>query len=259
MASITTRQGLLSVIIPVFNERNSIQAVIDAVCRVPGDKEIVVVDDGSDDGSAEVVSAGQSRLIVMRHERNSGKGSAIRTALKVISGEYVIIQDADLEYDPRDYVRMLAPLRAGVADAVFGVRRDDYRRGILYFAGARLLTWWTNILYLSRLHDQATGYKAMRSALLRELPLTSTGFDFCAEVTAHLLLRRARISEVSISYHPRNKYDGKKIRLRDGLAALWCLARLRLRSFCHVMEYRSLTATPINSGEGERCVANRIR
>ncbi len=193
-------------------------------------KEIIVVDDGSTDGTRGLLSklAPASNVKILRHERNRGKGSAIRAALASASGEFVVIQDADLEYDPSDLPALIAPLAAGETDVVYGVRQhDSAARGLALFMGARMLTVLTNLLYRCRIHDEATCYKAFRRSLLNRIVLERDGFDFCPEVTAKICRLDKKIREVPIAYHPRSATQGKKLRLRDGFTAVLTLLRYR--------------------------------
>jgi dolichol-phosphate mannosyltransferase len=229
-APVLDPQGMLSVIIPVLNEASSIERVIRSVQEVALSKEIIVVDDGSTDGSRELLSklTPASNLKILWHERTRGKGAAIRTALASASGEFVVIQDADLEYDPSDLPALIAPLAAGKTDAVYGVRQhDSAARGLALFMGARLLTVLTNLLYGCGIHDEATCYKAFRRSLLNRIVLERDGFDFCPEVTAKICRLGKKIREVPIAYHPRSATQGKKLRLSDGFAAVLTLLRYR--------------------------------
>jgi len=220
--------GLLSVVVPVYNEIGSLATLLERVASSPVAKEIVVVDDGSDDGTREVLqSLDADGLTVVAHQRNYGKGAAIRTALEFARGEFVIIQDGDLEYDPADYPHLLRPLQAGECDVVYGVRPDRPERGYRFHWGAKFLTWMTNVLYGADLHDEATCYKAFRRAVLDRLSLECVRFEFCPEVTGKLLRLGHRIVEVPISYCPRRRAEGKKLTAADGCAALVTLVRVR--------------------------------
>jgi dolichol-phosphate mannosyltransferase len=222
--------GMLSVIIPVHNEVSSIEHVIRSVQQLPLLKEIIVVDDGSTDGTRGLLSklAPASNVKILVHERNRGKGAAIRSALASASGEFVVIQDADLEYDPGDLPALIAPLAAGETDVVYGVRQhDSAARGLALYVGARMLTRFTNLLYGCRIHDEATCYKAFRRTLLNRIVLDRDGFDFCPEVTAKICRLGKEIREVPIAYHPRSATQGKKLRLSDGIAAVLTLLRCR--------------------------------
>lgn len=193
-----------------------------------------MVDDGSTDRTAEIArAASHPGLRVLRHSKNRGKGAAIRTGLEAASGEIVLIQDADLEYDPSDYEKLLAPIRAGQAQVVYGsriLRPDNGRSYGRYYWGGRLLSWWTNLLFGSSITDEPAGYKVFQADLLRSLNLTCEGFEFCPEVTAKILRRNIPIVEVPIRYRPRSMEEGKKIRWPDGLKALWTLWKLRWTS-----------------------------
>jgi dolichol-phosphate mannosyltransferase len=225
----TRSGGLLSVIVPVYNERAMIAPLLAAIRSSPPDKEIIIVDDGSSDGTREQLLSllPLEDVTLVCHAANYGKGAAIRTALQYVRGEYVVIQDADLEYDPADYEALLGPIRDGQTNVVYGVRKDRWSRGVWYVLGARALTYLTNVLYGVRIHDEATCYKAFRASLLASMPLECHRFEFCPEVTARLCRRHERIHEVPVSYSPRRKRDGKKLRLADGIAAIWTLVRLR--------------------------------
>lgn len=219
----------LSVIIPVYNESRWITTVLEMVKQVGIPKEIIVVDDGSTDGTREMLLglAADPLVRVIFHQKNQGKGAAIRTGVQHAVGEYIIIQDSDLEYDPADYPALLEPLKKGRANVVYGVRPDRPQRGFYFFMGAKFLTWLTNFLYGCNIRDEATGYKVFRSSLLKRIPLQCNRFEFCPEVTAKVCRMGEAIHEVPISYEPRAKGAGKKIRWRDGLSAIWTLMRYR--------------------------------
>ncbi|HOX22011.1 MAG TPA: glycosyltransferase family 2 protein [Elusimicrobiales bacterium] len=223
----------LTVIIPAYNESLTLARCVEAVySRNPGlQLEVIIVDDASTDSTPEAAAALKfPGLKYLRHARNQGKGAAIRTALPHVNGDYVIIQDADLEYDPAEYSKLLQPLLAGRVGAVYGSRILGSKRKStwLFYLGGRLLSWWTNVLYGSSITDEPTCYKLMGAQLLKSLDLRSCGFEFCPEVTGKLLKRGMEIAEVPISYAPRSVEEGKKIKFRDGAVALWTLLKIRL-------------------------------
>ena len=230
---------LLSVLVPVYNEVGTVADILAKVLAVELPKEVIVVDDGSTDGTADVLTdfaRAHPEVRVLRHRANRGKGAAIRTALAHASGDVVVIQDADLEYDPGDFPRLLAPIARGEADVVYGSRvRGRNRMSYLrYYLGGRLVSLCASLLFGYWLTDEPTCYKMFRRDLVVGMELEADGFDFCPEVTAKLLRRRApakraRYREVPIRYSPRSMAEGKKIRARDGLLALWTLGKLR---FC---------------------------
>lgn len=222
--------GCVSVIVPVYNEAAHVDELLAAIHASPVRKEIIIVDDGSTDGTREKLEAmpPMDDVTLVFHQRNCGKGAAIRTALSYARGEYVLIQDSDLEYDPQDYPALLRPLEDGRANVVYGVRPDRPERGLRFFLGAKLLTHLTNLLYGAGIHDEATCYKVVRRSTLERLQLECRRFEFCPEVTAKLCRMGERIAEVPISYHPRSAVEGKKIRHADGWLAIWTLIRYRL-------------------------------
>ena len=221
--------GCVSVIVPVYNEVENLDDLLRAVVASPVKKEIIVVDDGSTDGTREKLRAlpAIDDLTILFHERNCGKGASIRTALAHARGEYVLIQDSDLEYDPSDYPALLAPLESGEARRGLRSRPDRPERGLRFFLGAKFLTHLTNLLYGADIHDEATCYKVLRRSVLAQMELECRRFEFCPEVTAKLCRMHEKIAEVPISYHPRSALQGKKIRHADGWLAIWTLIRYR--------------------------------
>ncbi|HEV3305863.1 MAG TPA: glycosyltransferase family 2 protein [Candidatus Sulfotelmatobacter sp.] len=221
--------GCVSVIVPVYNEAAHVDELLRAIHTSPVRKEIIIVDDGSTDGTREKLQAMPlaDDVTVIFHERNCGKGAAIRTALEYARGEYVLIQDSDLEYDPQDYPALLRPLEQGGANVVYGVRPDRPERGLRFFLGAKLLTHLANFLYGAGIHDEATCYKVFRRSLIAQVRLECRRFEFCPEVTAKLCRMGEKIAEVPISYTPRSAGEGKKIRHSDGWLAIWSLLRYR--------------------------------
>ncbi|RME73911.1 MAG: glycosyltransferase family 2 protein [Chloroflexi bacterium] len=223
----------LSVIIPVYNEEATLEEIIRRVRATGLVDEIIVVDDGSTDRSPEILArlehSGSPPLRIFRHERNRGKGAAIRTGLSAVTGDLTLVQDADLEYDPADYTALLAPFADPSVQVVYGSRnlRRNPRSSFSFYWGGRLLSWIANLLFGSRITDEATGYKLIKTDLLRQIGLETDGFEFCPEVTAKLLKQGVPIIEVPISYTPRSWDEGKKIRWQDGLIAVWTLVKYR--------------------------------
>jgi glycosyltransferase involved in cell wall biosynthesis len=225
----------LSVIVPVFNERNTVVEVVRRMRAVelPDgiEREIIIIDDGSGDGTRDVLrQLGDSTVRILVHEKNRGKGAAVRTGLALATGDYVLIQDADLEYDPDDWPKLIAPVIRGRASVVYGSRFTGERRNmlLLHWIGNRLLSLVTNVLFNSTLSDMETCYKLVDRKLLVDLGLRSDRFDIEPEITAKILKRGIRIYEVPISYMGREFDEGKKITWRDGFAALWTLVKFRL-------------------------------
>lgn len=222
----------LSVIIPCYNEHTTIEAIIGRVYAVGLAHEVIVVDDGSTDGTREILRAMPplDGLKIVYHERNQGKGAAVRTGFQHASGDILLIQDADLEYDPREYPALLKPIEEGVAKVVYGSRFLGGPRRTMFFwnmVANRVLTLVTNILYDSILSDMETCYKVFLAEVVRSIPLRARGFEFEPEITAKVLKRGYRIYEVPISYAGREWEEGKKIKWVDGPIALWTLIKYR--------------------------------
>jgi len=222
----------LSIVIPVYNEVENIREILKRVraCRLAS--EIIVVDDGSEDGSRELLRrlAGKKGIRLVLHPKNQGKGAAVRTGIAAARGDLILIQDADLEYNPRDIPALLQPIEDGIADVVYGSRfLGGPRRAVMFWhmIANQLLTLMTNILYNTILTDMETGYKVFRREVTQGMVLRARGFEFEPEFTAKILKRRHRIFEVSISFNPRDYSQGKKIKLRDAFVAVWALLKYR--------------------------------
>jgi glycosyltransferase involved in cell wall biosynthesis len=222
----------LSVIIPVYNEARTIQEIIHRVQATGLVDEILAVDDGSTDGSRELLEKlnQEGQVKVVYHDHNQGKGKAVRTGIENASGDLLLIQDADLEYDPREYPNLLRPIQEGIADVVYGSRfLGAGRRPVLFWnmVANKILTLTTNILYNNILTDMETGYKLFRRQVVQNIPLHAHGFEFEPEFTAKILKRKARIYEVPITFNPRDYSEGKKIKMKDAFIALWTLVKYR--------------------------------
>ncbi|MGH7475349.1 MAG: glycosyltransferase family 2 protein [Longimicrobiales bacterium] len=224
----------LSLLMPVYNEERTLRLAVERVRAVPLHIEIVCVDDGSSDGSRQLLAELEAEGLVdqvVLHEQNRGKGSAIQTAIQHARGDVMVIQDADLEYDPQELPALLEPILKGQADAVFGSRFLGGPHRVLYFwhsVGNALLTLLSNMLTDLNLTDMETCYKMVRADLMRSLPITSRRFGIEPELTARLAQSRARVYELPISYHGRTYAEGKKISWRDGAAAFWHIVRFNL-------------------------------
>ena len=223
---------MLSVIMPVYNEQATVVDVIETVLRQPEVAELIIVNDASSDGTREElerVATGDSRIRLIHHERNQGKGAALRTGITHATAEIVIIQDADMEYDPAEYPILLGPILRGKADAVFGSRfigSQEHR--VLYFwhsVGNRFLTLLSNMFTNLNLTDMETCYKAVKREILQSVTIEENRFGFEPEITAKLAKKGIRIYEVAVSYHGRTYAEGKKINWKDGFRAIWCILK----------------------------------
>lgn len=226
-------QGKLSVIVPVYNEAGTLSEIVGKVEAVELEKEIIIVDDGSTDGTRDVVAQlPYDNVKKLYHDKNRGKGAAIRTAIPHVTGDIVVFQDADLEYDPKEYLDLIQPIAEGFADAVFGSRLSGGRpqRVFMFWhlIGNRFLNLLTNILFNTTLSDMETCYKMIKAEILKDIPLRSNAFNIEPEITAKLLKRKLRIYEMPISYYGRTYGEGKKISWRHGIGAMWSLFRYRI-------------------------------
>lgn len=223
----------LSIVIPCYNEEKTIAEVLRRVNEINLNsvtKEIIVVNDGSTDSSSQILQGLKEKynFIFLNHPKNLGKGQAIKTALDSASGDYIIIQDADLEYNPKDYKKLLDYALTNKAEVVYGSRRlsGEYSHFSFYLGGI-LLTRLANLLYGIRITDEATGYKLFKTETLKSIDLNCKGFEFCPEVTAKIAKKKIRIYEMPINYTPRHKKEGKKIKWSDGFLALWTLIKYK--------------------------------
>jgi glycosyltransferase involved in cell wall biosynthesis len=222
----------LTVVIPVFNEKRTVTEILRRVKATKRAAEIILVDDGSTDGTRDLLRGLDSPpgVRVILHEKNQGKGAALRTGFQQARGDVILVQDADLEYNPAEFPALLEPFENGTADVVYGSRFLGSKRRVTMFwhmVANMLLTLATNILYNSILSDMETGYKVFRADLLKSIPLRANRFDFEPEITAKVLKRRARLFEIPISFNPREYAEGKKIGLGDAFAAVWALVKYR--------------------------------
>lgn len=221
----------LSVVMPVYNERPTIEEILRQVRAVNLASEIIIIDDASTDGTREFLQsqASQPDTIVLYHDRNRGKGAAVRTGLDRATGDIILLQDADMEYDPRDYPMLIRPIVEGRVKVVYGSRFLGPRKAMLFWhmVGNKLLTLLTNVLYNAILSDMETGYKVFAAEVVKDLPLRARRFEFEPEITAKVLKRGHRIFEVPISYYGREYSEGKKITWHEGPKAIWTLIKYR--------------------------------
>lgn len=222
----------ISVIIPAYNEKNTIQEIVRRVQAMKMVDEIIIVDDGSTDGTRDLISNmdGKGNVRIIMQEKNKGKGAAVRTGISAATGEVLIIQDADLEYDPREYPNLMKPIEEGMADVVYGSRfLGAPHRAILFWnmVANKLLTLMTNILYNTILTDMETGYKVFKREVVVDMKIHAKRFDFEPEFTAKILKKNVRLFEVPITFNPRDYNEGKKIKMRDAFEAVWTLLKYR--------------------------------
>lgn len=220
----------LSVVIPVYNEKDTILKLIEKVKSVPIEKEIIIVDDGSNDGTREILKKiNDSKIKIIFKEKNEGKGTAIRNGLKYVTGDIVVIQDADLEYEPMDWLKMINLIKEKNIDVVYGSRilGKSKKSSLFFYLGGRILSLLANILYHAQITDEPTCYKMFKKEVIKSIDLKCKGFEFCPEVTAKIRKKGYKIYEVPIHYNPRSIKEGKKIRLKDGIIAIWTLIKYR--------------------------------
>jgi glycosyltransferase involved in cell wall biosynthesis len=222
----------VSVIIPVYNEKSTIEEILRRVKAEEIATEILVIDDGSIDGTRDILGNldQDNQLRVFLHDRNQGKGAAVRTGFQYATGDVFLIQDADLEYDPRDYPSLIQPIEEGIADVVYGSRfLGGPRRTVMFWhmVANKLLTFMTNLLYNTILSDMETGYKVFKREIVDGMQIHANSFDFEPEFTAKVLKKKARVYEVPISFNPRDYDEGKKIGMRDAFQAVWTLIKYR--------------------------------
>jgi len=225
---------MLSVVMPVYNEKNTVLKIIDKVLKLDIVKELIIVDDHSKDGTADILknSKFDGRIKIFYHDRNMGKGAALRTGFQKVSGDVVVIQDADLEYDPNEFIEIIRPIEEGVADVVYGSRLSGGKPQRMYLfwhkAGNDFLTFLTNIMYNSTITDMETCYKMFRKDVIDNIKIRSNDFSVEPELTAKILKNKSlRVYEMPISYHGRNYDEGKKITWKHGFGAMWALLKYR--------------------------------
>ncbi len=228
----------LSIIIPVYNERDTISKILSKLDEVnfnDVEKEIIIVDDCSTDGTRDILKGLESKYKIMYHEKNRGKGAALRTGFREATGDWIVVQDADLEYDPNDLKKMLEEMRQPGVEVVYGSRHmnknywTERKSGHFFAMGGIFLTWLTNLLYGTGITDEPTCYKMFTADLLRNLNLQCERFEFCPEATAKVAKRKIKIHEIPIEYFPRHKDEGKKINWRDAVEAIWTLIKYKFK------------------------------
>lgn len=232
------RLSTLSIIVPVYNEEKTLKEIIEKVQKVKLrniKKEIIIINSGSTDESQKIIDVLKRKyrnIISFRHKKKEGKGAAVKTGLKHCSGDVIIIQDADLEYKPEDYHKLISPIINERAEVVYGSRtlKKNKHSSFAYYAGGLLVTFVTNLLYGTRITDEPTGYKVFRKEVIENINIKSNGFEWEPEITAKIAKKGIKIHEVPISYYPRTCKDGKKINYFDGLKAIWTLIKLKFRN-----------------------------
>lgn len=234
METSTPRKVDVSILVPAYNEENTLAAVLDRLLALPLNKEIIVVDDCSKDKTPDIAKSYGDKIIYIRQEKNQGKGAAIRRALDAATGEVSIVQDADLEYRPEEIPNVVQPILDGKADVVYGSRFTKGMNKNMAFPNKVvnvLLVWAVRLMFFKKISDEATCYKAFRTKILKDMNLVCHRFEFCPEVTAKAIRMGHTIHEVPIHYEPRSKEEGKKIRWTDGVEAFWTLLRHRFSRF----------------------------
>lgn len=230
----------LSIIIPAYNEEKTLLRIIEKIkkTKLPLfegkkiEKEIILVDDCSDDGTREILkNIKEENIKIYYHKKNQGKGRAIRTGLEKAKGDMILIQDADLEYNPSDYGKLIEPILSKEAKVVYGSRilGENKTSSLIFYFGGKVITFISNLLYNTKITDEPTCYKVFRADIIKNIELKSEGFEFCPEITAKVAKRKIKIKEVPISYNPRTKKQGKKIKIKDGIIAIWTLFKYKFR------------------------------